>query len=84
VQIAAAVLGLFVCPFFFASATVLIYMLRADVGAAFGGRTGAEAAKAEGGGAADGTFVVTIAITVVLGVLSSAAGAWAYVRLMGR
>jgi FHA domain-containing protein len=84
VQIAAAILGLFVCPFFFASATILIYMMRPDVGTAFGGRPRPEAAKAETVGAADGTFVVTIAITVVLGVLASAAGAWAYLGFMGR
>jgi predicted component of type VI protein secretion system len=83
VQIAVAILGLFLCPFFFASATVLIYMTRSDVSAYFEGPgVSLDAAKAESAGAADGTFVVTIAVTVLFGILFSAAGVWIYFRLM--
>ena len=57
-QIAAAGLGLLVCPFTFASATVLLYMLRPDVRATF-----------EGGGAGAGTAEPTFALSL-LGMLA--------------
>jgi hypothetical protein len=79
-QIAVAALGLFLCPFSLASATVLIYMMRSDVGAIF--EEGGAPPSGKAHGAADGTFVVTIAATVILGVLLSAGGAWIYMRLV--
>jgi len=82
-QIAVAILGLFLCPFLFASAIVLIYLTRSDVSATFEGPgVSLDTAKAESARAADGTFVVTIAVAVLFGVLVSAAGAWIYFRLM--
>jgi hypothetical protein len=83
VQIAVAILGLLVCPFLFASATVLIYMTRPDVRAFFEGPGASlDTGTAESAGAADGTFVITITVTVLFGILVSAAGAWVYYRLM--
>lgn len=63
-QIAAAAAGLLVCPFTFASVTVLIYMVRPDVRATFAGGT-------ERGGAGDAelTFALSLLGMVALGVL---------------
>jgi hypothetical protein len=58
-QIAAAAVGLLVCPFTLASATVLFYASRPEVKAAFEGR--------EGGGASDATFAVSIVGMLLLG-----------------
>ena len=66
-QIAAAGLGLLVCPFTFASATVLLYMLRPDVRATFEGR-------GSGAGAAEPTFALSLLGMLALG-LAVTAGA---------
>jgi hypothetical protein len=67
-QIAAAALGLLVCPFTLASATVLLYMARADVKAAF-----------ERGGSTDGgseaTFSLSLVGMLVLGAALTAVAA---------
>jgi hypothetical protein len=69
-QIAASALGLLVCPFSFASATVLIYMLRPDVRAAFDGpRTGRDG----GAGDAEPTFALSLLGMLVLGLALTAA-----------
>jgi hypothetical protein len=63
-QVALAAIGLLVCPFTLASATVLLYMARPEVKAAFeGGRPGAP----PGAGADDATFAFSIVGMVVLG-----------------
>jgi hypothetical protein len=69
-QIAAAGLGLLVCPFTFASVTVLIYMLRADVRAAFepSPRSGAA-----GAGDAEPTFALSLFGMLALGLVLTAA-----------
>ena len=67
-QTVIAGLGLLVCPFTLASATVLIYMLRPATRAAFEGKAGAD-------DPAETTFTLTLIGTVVLGTLLSAAGA---------
>jgi hypothetical protein len=68
-QIAAAGIGLLVCPFTFASVTVLIYMLRADVRATFEapGRT-------TGAGDAEPTFALSLLGMLAVG-LALTAGA---------
>ena len=68
-QIAAAGIGLLVCPFTFASVTVLIYMLRADVRATFEapGRT-------TGAGDAEPTFALSLLGMLTVG-LALTAGA---------
>jgi len=63
-QIVAAGAGLLVCPFTFASATVLIYMLREDVKAAF---EGPSTGKAPGAGDAELTFALSLLGMLVLG-----------------
>jgi hypothetical protein len=65
-QIAAAAVGLLVCPFTLASATVLFYASRPEVKAAFEGR--------EGGGASDATFAVSLLGMLLLGLALSAVG----------
>jgi hypothetical protein len=68
-QIAAAGLGLLVCPFTFASVTILIYMLRPDVRASFeaGGTAGAA-----GAGEAEPTFALSLFGMLALGLLLTA------------
>lgn len=61
-QIAVAGLGLLVCPFTFASGTVLIYMLRPDVRASFEGASGRA-----GAGDAELTFALSLLGMLVLG-----------------
>jgi len=67
-QIATAAIGLFVCPFTFASVTILIYMLRPDVRAAF-------EAEAPGGGAGDAepTFALSLLGMLTLGLVLTGA-----------
>jgi len=67
-QIAAAVVSLPVCPFTFAAATVLLYMLRDDVRTGFEGRT-----APAGAGAAEATYALSIAGMLALGILITAA-----------
>ena len=69
-QIAAAVLGLVVCPFTLASATVLFYMVRPEVKAAFEG--GGQVVDG-GDGATEPTFALSIAGMLALGVALTAA-----------
>jgi hypothetical protein len=68
-QIAAAAFGLLVCPFTLASATVLLYLTRAEVKAAFEGgpRQGA------GGGTAEATFALSLLGMLGLGLALAAA-----------
>lgn len=58
-QIAAAAVGLLVCPFTLASATVLFYASRPEVKAVFEGR--------EGGGPSDAAFALSLVGTLLLG-----------------
>jgi hypothetical protein len=68
-QIAAAAIGLLVCPFTLASATVLLYASRPEVKAAFDGR--------QGGGTSDATFAVSLVGMLLLGLaLSAIAVVW--------
>ena len=71
-QIVAAVLGLFICPFTFASMTVLIYMLRPDVRALFEGRS---APGAPGAGEAELTFALSLLGMLALGLVLTAGAA---------
>jgi hypothetical protein len=71
-QIVAAVIGLFVCPFTFASVTVLIYMLRPDVRAVFEGRP---APGAAGAGDAELTFALSLLGMLALGLVLTAGAA---------
>jgi hypothetical protein len=71
-QIVAAVLGLFICPFTFASMTVLIYMLRPDVRAVFEGRS---APGAAGAGEAELTFALSLLGMLALGLVLTAGAA---------
>lgn len=64
-QIATAAVGLLACPFTLAAATVLLYMARPEVKAAFE-RTGRAAPRA-GDGADDATFALSIVGMLVLG-----------------
>ena len=69
-QIAAAAIGLLACPFTLASATVLLYMTRPEVKAAFEGN-GWPAPRA-GSGADDATFALSIVGMLVLGLALAA------------
>ena len=69
-QIATAAIGLLACPFTLASATVLLYMARPEVKAAFE-RTG-RAAPGAGSGADDATFALSIVGMLVLGLALAA------------
>jgi hypothetical protein len=62
-QIATAAVGLLVCPFTLAAATVLFYMTRAEVKAAFDGR----APNAPGQESAEPTFALSLVGMLVLG-----------------
>ncbi len=65
-QIVSAGAGLLVCPFTFASVTVLIYMLRDDVKAAF------EGASRAGAGDAELTFTLSLLGMMALGLVLTA------------
>jgi hypothetical protein len=67
-QVATAAVGLVVCPFTLAAATVLLYMTRPEVKAAFEG--GPPAATAEG--AAEATFALSLVAMLVLGLALTA------------
>jgi hypothetical protein len=81
-QIAVAGLGLLTCVFTLAAATILAYMLRADVKIHFSHRkdfrdlTPAEAEVVRRGVSADTTFALTILGMFLLGSALSATGAW--------
>jgi hypothetical protein len=63
-QILAAGLGLLVCPFTFASVTILLYMLREDVQAAF---TGTAGGPIRGANDAELTFTLSLLGMIALG-----------------
>jgi hypothetical protein len=63
-QIATAGIGVFICPFTFASVTILIYMLRPDVRAAF-----ESGAPGGGAGEAEPTFALSILGMLALGLV---------------
>jgi hypothetical protein len=69
-QIATAAIGLLACPFTLASATVLLYMTRPEVKAAFEGN--GRAAPRAGNGADDATFALSIVGMLVLGLAVAA------------
>ena len=64
-QVATAAVGLLVCPFTLAAATVLLYMARPEVKAAFEGRRPAAARPSSG--TADATFALSLVGMLVLG-----------------
>ncbi len=66
-QVAAAAFGLLVCPLTLASATVLLYLTRPDVRAAFEGGDG------RGDGAAEATFALSLLGMLGLGMALAAA-----------
>ena len=77
-QIATASLGLLLCPFTLASATVLVYMLRPEVKAAFG----RDRTISPGGptpGSAEATFSLSLIGMVLLGTLLTGA-VWLFLR----
>jgi hypothetical protein len=67
-QIATAAVGLVACPFTLAAATVLLYMTRPDVRAAFEGSPAGRA----GGDSAEPTFALSLAGMLVLGLALTA------------
>jgi hypothetical protein len=69
-QIASAAVGLLVCPFTLASATVLLYITRPEVKAAFEG--GGQAAGAD---SAEPTFALSLVGMLLLGLALTAIGA---------
>jgi hypothetical protein len=71
-QVATAAVGLLICPFTLASATVLLYMARPDVEAVFEG-SARPAARAESG-AADATFALSLVGMLILGAALTAIG----------
>jgi hypothetical protein len=72
-QIGAAALGLLVCPFTLASATVLLYMARPEVRAAFEGE--ARRPAETGNGAAEATFTLSLVGMLILGLALTAIAA---------
>jgi hypothetical protein len=68
-QIATAAFGLLVCPFTLASATVLLYLTRAEVKAVFEGG----ARRGAGDGAAETTFALSLLGMLGLGLALAAA-----------
>jgi hypothetical protein len=68
-QIAAAGIGLLVCPFSFASVTILIYMLRPDVRATF---EAPGTAAANGAGDAEPAFALSLFGMLALGLVLTA------------
>ncbi len=78
-QIGIAGLGLLVCPFSLASATVLSYMLREDARLYFSGR--AVPAREESAQATELTFALSLLAMVAVGAALTALGLWfAFVR----
>jgi hypothetical protein len=73
-QIGLAGLGLVVCPFTMASATVLFYMLREDARLYFSGR--AVPGRSESARATELTFSLSLLAMVVLGALLTGLTAW--------
>jgi hypothetical protein len=72
-QIAAAAVGLLACPFTLASATLLLYLARPEVKAAFEGTPGRGALD----GAAEATFALSFVGMLVLGLaLAALAALW--------
>ena len=71
----AAGLGLLVCPFTFASVTILIYMLRPDVRATFEAPGGA---AAPGAGEAEPTFALSLFGMLALGLVLTAGAVLLY------
>ncbi len=69
-QIATAAVGLLACPFTLASATVLLYMARPEVKAAFEG--GARRHSGTGNGKTEATFALSLVGMLVLGVTLTA------------
>jgi hypothetical protein len=69
-QIGTAALGLLVCPFTLASATVLLYMTRPEVKAAFEGEARRRAET--GNGAAEATFALSLVGMLILGLALTA------------
>jgi FHA domain len=69
-QIGTAAVGLLVCPFTLASATVLLYMTRPEVKAAFEGQ--ARGPAGTGDGAAEATFALSLVGMLVLGLALTA------------
>ncbi len=69
-QIATAAVGLLACPFTLASATVLLYMTRPEVKAAFEGD--ARRPSGTGNGAAEATFALSLVGMLVLGLALTA------------
>jgi hypothetical protein len=67
-QIATAAAGLLACPFTLASATVLVYMTRPEVKAAFEG----DARRGVGNGAAEATFALSLLGMLALGIAVTA------------
>jgi type III secretion system (T3SS) inner membrane Yop/YscD-like protein len=68
-QVATGAFGLLVCPFTLASATVLLYLTRRDVKAAFEGGHG----RGAGDGAAEATFALSLLGMLGLGMALAAA-----------
>jgi hypothetical protein len=68
-QIATAALGLLVCPFTLASATLLLYLSRPDVKAAFEGSAG----RGAGDGTAEATFALSVLAMLLVGLALTAA-----------
>jgi hypothetical protein len=73
-QIGIAVLGLFVCPFSLASATVLFYMLREDARLYFSGR--AVPGSDDQARGTELTFSLSLLGMVALGTILATAGLW--------
>jgi hypothetical protein len=73
-QIGLAALGLLVCPFAMASATILFYMLREDARLYFSGRT--VPGREDAARATELTFSLSLLAMVVLGVLLFALLGW--------
>ena len=67
-QIATAAVGLLVCPFTLAAATVLLYMTRPEVRAAFEGSNGSQ----PGGDSAEPTFAISLVGLLLLGLALTA------------
>jgi len=67
-QIATAAVGLLLCPFTLASATVLLYMTRPEVRAAFEGSNGSR----PGGDSAEPTFAISLVGMLLLGLALTA------------
>ena len=73
-EIGIAAVGLALCPFTMASATVLFYMLREDARLYFSGRP--VPGRSEAARATELTFSLSLLAMVVLGALLTALSAW--------